>query len=74
MNNEIIKGKNGQISSKRVAGLGCIIYAALLPSITFFASGAMDIPANVQVVSLQFLSAGVMLLSAGLLEKKDNNK
>lgn len=74
MNSEIVKGKNGQISSKRVAGLGCIIYAALLPSVTFVLSGFVDIPPNVQVVSLQFLAVGAGLLTAGVLEKKDNNK
>jgi len=66
---DLFKGNNGRFSSKRIVGAVCIGYAILLTAITFFASGMQDIPANVQVVSLQFLAVGGGMITAGIFEK-----
>lgn len=66
---ELFKGNNGHLSSKRIIGAACIGFSMLLILITFFASGMQDIPANVQVVSLQFLAVGGGMITAGIFEK-----
>lgn len=67
---EIFKGNNGLLSSKRVIGTMCIVYSMLLCAVAFFVSGSIDIPPNVQAVSLQFLVAGAGMITAGVVEKK----
>ena len=70
---QIFSGARGEASSKRVAGVICILYAMGMCTLSYL-KGDGDIPPNVQVVSLQFLLAGVGLLGAGLLEKPNNEK
>jgi len=65
---DIFLGRRGHASSKRVIGTICIAYAMLMCSVSFFVSGGMDIPANVQVVSLQFLITGAALIGLGVTE------
>lgn len=66
---DTFKGRNGQSSSKRIIGSICIFYAMIICAASFFVSGGLDIPANVQVVALQFLIVGGGMITAGVLEK-----
>lgn len=67
---DTFKDRWGDTSSKRIIGTICIGYAMLMCSVAFFVSGGVDIPANVQVVSLQFLITGAGLIGLGVLEKE----
>lgn len=67
----IFKGARGDISSKRVIGAVCIAFSIGLCSWAFYASGSKDIPVSVQSVALQFLLTGAGMITAGLLEKKE---
>lgn len=67
---EAFMGANGRLSSKRVIGASCISFAMIITTITFFASGKVDIPPNVNNTALQFLLAGSGMIAAGLAEKK----
>lgn len=71
MFSDIFKGKNGSLSSKRVIGSLCILYSMAITTTTFFASGKVDIPPNVNSTALQFLIAGAGMIAAGLGEKKE---
>ena len=70
---QIFSGARGEASSKRVAGAICILYAMGMCTLSYIIE-EKDISPNVQVISLQFLLAGVGLLGAGLLEKPNNEK
>lgn len=71
--NALTSSKTQQVSSKRVAGWACIVFAMVISSTSYFMSDKKerDIPENVRLVSLQFILTGGGLLGLGLLEKKE---
>lgn len=69
---QIFSSKNGSLSSKRIIGTACIVFAMLFVLLAYYTDGT-DIPNNVQNISLQFLIVGGGMITAGTFEK-DYNK
>lgn len=65
---EIFTSTSGRLSSKRVIGAVCIMYSMILGTTTFFASGMVDIPPNVNSTILQYLLIGGGMISVGTAE------
>lgn len=69
---EIFTSTSGRLSSKRVIGTICIAYSMILGTTTFFASGMVDIPPNVNSTILQYLLIGGGMISVGTAESLVN--
>ncbi len=65
---DIFRSSSGRLSSKRVIGTICIAYSMILGTTTFFASGMVDIPPNVNSTILQYLLIGGGMISVGTAE------
>lgn len=66
---QIFSSKSGGLSSKRIVGAACILFAMLFVLLAYFSDGT-DIPNNVQNISLQFLIVGGGMITAGTFEKE----
>lgn len=65
---ETFTGNNGRLSSKRIIGTCCIAFSMFIVVFSFVKSGFMDVPPNIQVVSLQYLITGAGMITAGVVE------
>ena len=68
---EILSGKNERLSSKRVIGFICIAYAIILTLVSFIIAKSADIPLSVLETAKYFMGSGVLLIGAGVFEKKE---